>query len=170
MMNSRRGFIAIPLVLSIIIFATVIIFLMFNRLSNNKNFMVNIAQNVKGRLATAKKPNCTWSKAPFMKIIGTEDAAASMVLTCTHIDGISTNITETSMINYLRVLNASKANTTDLRVKVVKVTATNNGYKIVLELKSKKIGNYYLRLISDQIMTKDNYKNLELDSGAIVVE
>jgi len=173
MMKNNRGFIAIPLVLSIIIFATAVVYMMYSKYSSNSYLMVNIAQNVKKRLATTKNPNCVWGPSPFMKIFGTNDASSSMLLTCSHMDGIETDLqamTDAQISNYIKILDQSGNPTTNFKLKIIKVNDIVIGYRIAFDLRSGVVGKYQLRLIEGKICTNDGYCNTELTSSYIEVE
>lgn len=171
-MRKRNGFIAIPLVLSVILFATVILFFMFSRFSNNNYYMGNIEKGVKNRLANSKSPYCKWGKIPFMKL-KSGSAVSTMFISCHHVDGLKVN--NNSTVNpklSIKGYTEAGTQTNDLVISDYEIIEDGNGYRILLEMTGKKLGKFYLRLEKGLVCTKASTSicNIELPSSIIEVE
>ena len=172
---NNKGFVSTALIITTIILASAIILLMIFKRETNSSFASNIATSIKIKLSQSKEPNCFWGSAPYMTLYeGT--ATSTILLSCTHIDGILTNLpailnTEIIPSTFISIYKENGVQTNDLQIKLVRIIPIINGYKIVIEVKSNILGNYYLRLNKEQIYTNDNYPNsTKLDSKYIQVD
>ena len=173
-MKKDKGFVATSLVITIVMLVSAIVFLILNKHNNNHDLTQSISNNAKAKLSEAKYPNCFWGATPFLGITGAEQATSSIVLSCTHVDNIATELetllTKDTIASYVEIKNSSGTQTLALTINWVKVLKVTNGYKILIEVGTAIEGDYYITLRENKICTADNYCNSKITSKAIKAE
>jgi|GEM_PF-4813951 len=172
-MKNQKGFISTSLVITIIMLVSSIIFLMLERYTNNRDLTNTITTNTKQKLADAKFPNCNWGASPYLNILPSEEEAiSSIILSCTHIGGISTDLSQLLTIEtaneYFTTMNEEN-NAQEIILRNIKVLPVSNGYKIIIGLMSNTEGKYRIQLKKDKICTESENCNQEKTSQLIVV-
>ena len=170
MPNNNRGFISTTLVVSIIIISILLIVIIVRRFEHLNAFSTNITIRSRDRLENIKQPNCFWGNPPRMIRDGTGLATSTIVLQCTHIDGIRTILhtnhttISTNWITRRNATNQTITNNNQLQIDVIRVVAIPNGYRIVFRLQSRTAGNYSLVLNANRITTNDGFSNSQIST------
>jgi len=173
-MKNNKGFVSTSIVITIIMLVSAIILLVLAKYDNTKDLTDMVASDAKARLLSANSPNCSWGTTPFLKTTNDGDDKGTVILTCSHISGIKTNLQEElkteNIYQYISVLNENQQPTPNLNVSVVKVALTMSGYKVILELESNIAGRYFLSLNENEICTFKEKCNQKIISKIIMVE
>ena len=86
----NKGFISIALILTTIILATAIIFVMIDTHEQNSNLNENISRSIQQRSTLFKEPICVWIPPSTPVLPG---VSRTFEIRCTHFDGIVNPIT-----------------------------------------------------------------------------
>ena len=167
-MKNNQGFISTTLVVSTIIISLLLILIIMNRSERISVFATNVTAQNRERLVDFKTPNCFWGNPPLMRIQpGQGIATSTIILQCTHVDGIQTllNTPHSTIISWVNRRNANNRyvnialNDPQFQIEVVRIIAIPNGYRIVFRLQSNNPGSYFLIFTQNRIRTNDGFGN-----------
>ena len=176
----KRGFISTSMVISVIVLAMAIVMVMITTRETNSILETTIADNVRTRLVNAKVPNCMFGAAPYM-VIYENKASAIIIMTCSHIDGFMNDITSEVIKDNINDFftkykfddDSPIVNNDDLEISLIKAAPYPNEsqfqFRIVLELTSKHVGEYYIQLEKEKFKTTAGVDNIEIISRKIIV-
>ena len=167
-MKNNKGFISTTMVVSVIILAIGLTFLIIRQFEVNSFFAHQYTQAARERLATTKHPNCFWGRPPLMRRHPTTGMATTVLtLECTHVDGIVTPTN--AIVNNLTIRrrgnnNPIPNNIDNLQTRWLNLNLIPNGFQIAFEIQSRAPGDYSITLNANAIRTRSNFGNFPIAS------